>query len=258
VRETADIGVDYTIQYAFFHDDSPEHRKSSTQTRRAYLSRAMPADTNLSVLDVGCGWGFALSALREMGYLDVRGIDLDDGQVQRCNAHGLRAERVSDSRSYLANHIEAFDVVVMFDLLEHVPQDQQIPFLLAVYKSLRPGGRAILTLPNASHPLAMRWLYDDHTHVCSFTEHSLRFVLLNAKFERVWIEPRQPPRRPSLRLWNPGARRDLLRYLLMQLWRQFLQAEMPWQDLTNISLELNLFCIAHKQTATKKEANGVA
>jgi 2-polyprenyl-3-methyl-5-hydroxy-6-metoxy-1,4-benzoquinol methylase len=258
VREPAEIGADYTIQYAFFHDDSPEHRESLTQTHRAWLSRAMPAHTNLSVLDIGCGWGFTLSALQEMGYHDVRGIDLDDGQVQRCNAHGLRAERVSDSHSYLASHIEAFDVVVMFDLLEHVAQDRQISLLQAVYESLRPGGRAILTVPNASHPLAMRWRYIDHTHVCSFTEHSLRFVLLNAKFERVWIEPRQPPRRPSLRLWNSAARRDLLRYILMQLWRQFLQAEMPWEDLKNLPLELNLFSIAHKHAATKKEANGIA
>jgi 2-polyprenyl-3-methyl-5-hydroxy-6-metoxy-1,4-benzoquinol methylase len=248
-QKPGDSGMDYSIHYGFFHDDSPSHRKALTQAHRAWLSNAMPENTSASVLDIGCGWGFTLSALNEMGYRDSRGIDLDEGQARKCQAYGLTVERVSDSASYLAAHLEAFDVVIMFDLLEHLAIGQQIPFLRAVYKSLRPAGRAILTVPNASHPLAMRWRYIDHTHACSFTEHSLRFVLLNGGFDRVWIEPASTQRRPSLRLWKLSARQELLRRAMKSLWRRFLQAEMPWEHLDNLSLELNLFCIAYKQPA---------
>jgi len=242
-----DYGMDYSIHYGFFYDDSQDHRKALIQTHRAWLSNAMPEDMSASVLDIGCGWGFTLSTLSKMGYRDSRGIDLDEGQARKCQAYGLRVERVSDSALYLAAHLEAFDVVIMFDLLEHVPVGEQIPFLSAVYKSLRPAGRAILTVPNASHSLATRWRYIDHTHACSFTEHSLRLVLLNAGFEGVWIEPARPMPRPSLRLCKRRARQDLFRRAVIGVWRRFLQIEIPSEHLDNLSLELNLFCIAHKQ-----------
>jgi 2-polyprenyl-3-methyl-5-hydroxy-6-metoxy-1,4-benzoquinol methylase len=247
-RKLDESGIDYSIQYGFFHDDSPNHRKAVTRAHRTWLSNAMPKDTSVSVLDIGCGWGFTLSALDEMGYRDSRGIDLDERQAKKCQAYGLRVERVSDSVSYLAAHLDAFDVVIMIDLLEHLATGEQIPFLKAVYKSLRPAGRAILTVPNASHPLAMRWLYNDSTHACSFTEHSLRFVLLNGGFNRVWIEPARTERRPSLRLWRRSARHDLIRQGIMRLWRRFLQAEMPWENLETQSLELNMFCVAYKDS----------
>jgi SAM-dependent methyltransferase len=46
---------------------------------------------------------------------------------------------------------DAFDCVVSIDVLEHLRQDQ--PFLRELKRILRPGGKAVVTVPNGDHRL---------------------------------------------------------------------------------------------------------
>ena len=161
--------------------------------------------------------GFTVLALRDLGFGDCRGIDIDRGQIEACWRLGVDAERVSDSIVYLRDRPDQFQVITLLDVLEHVPVARQVEMMQAVHTALAPGGRVIFQVPNASSPLAARWRYVDHTHFCSFTEHSLRFVLRNGGFDDITVQGYQPIRRPSLRIWRSDVAAPQLECLMLAL-----------------------------------------
>jgi SAM-dependent methyltransferase len=222
--------LDYTIYYRAWHDESPEHAGRMAKYFTNVLSPHLNGSESKPAIDIGCGMGFAMLALQQMGYVDVRGIDLDSGQIAVAKAHGLHAEQVSDAAAYLQEHPATFGTILLLDVLEHVPVAEQVSLLRAIHSALIPGGRLIVQVPNANAILASRWRYNDYTHHSSFTEHSLRFVLLNAGFTGVEIavNPRSP--RPSLRLWKRPTRHEFLpglrRYLIDLVWRSVLKNEL--------------------------------
>ncbi len=93
----------------------------------------------LSVLDVGCGGGLLAEPLRRMGFA-VTGIDAGDKNIAVAKIHaeqvGLRINYRVATPEQLAG--ERFDVVLIMEILEHVPD--VAAFLGAVAPLVRPGG----------------------------------------------------------------------------------------------------------------------
>jgi SAM-dependent methyltransferase len=242
-----DQDIDYSIYYREFHDDSEEHAKSMSLYLQNLLRPFLPEPGEFRVLDIGCGMGFALQAMRDAGFGDVYGIDISAEQVAACKGKGLPVELVCDSAGFLRKHHGVFDIVLLMDVLEHLPVPDQIPFLRSIHYAMSDKARLIITVPNASSPLSGRWRYNDHTHHCSFTEHSLHFVLANAGFSKIEILSEPLPQRPSLRLWRAGARAQFRKSLVRYLWGQLLAAELgDFEKADRIPMDLNLHCCAFR------------
>lgn len=239
-------GYDYSIYYRRFHDESEEHARRMEHHFAALLNDVLPEERSAPILDVGCGFGFALRALKSMGYADIRGLDMSAEQARRCASAGFRVDVCDDTKAWLLAHRAAFECVVLLDVLEHVPRAEQIDFLRAIHVSLRPGGRLILTTPNASAILSPRWMYNDYTHHSSFTEHSLHFVLESAQFERVRLDSSKGIGRFPRRLWRRSAWPAVRRWIVRWCWLQVFKAELPWERIDEISFELNLKAVAYK------------
>jgi len=194
--------------------------------------------------------GFAMAALGRAGFKTVKGVDIDASQVAACRRRHLDVEQITDLEAYLAKHTGEFGLVLMMDVLEHIPFASQVDVLRAIHAAMRPGGRLIIQVPNANSILASRHLYIDFTHVNSFTEHSIRFALNNARFSKVDVpalENRLP--RPSLKPWKLFAKSNrwyLKRWLVRSAWRLVLEAEYLGEDVSAIPLSLNLMAIADK------------
>lgn len=181
--------IDYSRHYRNWHTDSAEHIKKMDRLYSQIIADHFPADKNASILDVGCGMGFLLLSLRNAGYGTLTGIDTDEEQVRSCQEKKLNVSLVQDSINYLNNSLSKFDIITAFDVLEHIPPSEQISFLKAINNALTPGGLVILTVPNANSVLASRNRYIDYTHHVLFTEVSLDFVLYNAGFKEINIQP---------------------------------------------------------------------
>jgi SAM-dependent methyltransferase len=147
-----------------------------------------------SILDIGCGMGFALLALKRMGFVNLYGIERDMSQYEFSLKNGLQVILTDDTKKYLGDYPQNYDVVLLFDVLEHIPVGDQINFLRAIYSTLRPGGKLILQVPNACSPFGLYYRYIDYTHYSSFTSISLCFVCLNAGFDAVSIDSGRPAR----------------------------------------------------------------
>ena len=68
-----------------------------------------------------------------------------------------------------ANETKTFGLIAMLDILEHFTRAELFPLLEAVVARLEPGGKLIVSVPNADSPQASRAVYADITHEIAFT-----------------------------------------------------------------------------------------
>lgn len=150
---------------------------------RRLVRQHFPADRNAAILDLGCGHGALIHFARELGYLNLRGIDGSPEQVAVARQLGIEGVEEHDLRSALAAQAEAsLDSVIAFDVIEHFTRDELLPFVDAVARVLKPSGSWIIHAPNAESPFFGAIRYGDLTHELAFTRESLSQLLLSSGF----------------------------------------------------------------------------
>lgn len=237
---------DYSLHYERFHDGSPEHTLRMAAWIGSLLGPHLPEDKDAPLIDVGCGYGFALTALRSLGYRNIRGVEVSAQQAERCRRSGFDVEVTDDTEAWLQAHRESFAFVVLMDVLEHVRVSDQIRFCRSIHNALRPGGRVFVTTPNANSWLATRWRYIDYTHHSSFTEHSLHFALRNAGFYEIALDNSKGLGPMPKTLWRREGRERFRKWCVRWLLLQIFRAELPSENMRSISFELNLQALATK------------
>lgn len=97
------------------------------------------------LLDLGCATGDFLAVMRSYAGWRVRGLEPHAGAARQARErYGLRVdEGGAETLPYAPG---SFDVVTMWDVLEHVRDP--IRTLRRVYEILRPAGLVVLSLPN--------------------------------------------------------------------------------------------------------------
>ncbi len=250
------IELDYGHYYTRWNPDTPEHYVRMTAKYRELLGPYWPKDRAAQILEIGCGMGFALNACKEAGFVHACGIDADVSQVAASQRKGLAVTRVDDSTAYLSDFTDHYDMVLAFDLIEHLPLDKQITLCAAIHGALKPGGILMATVPNANSSLAARFRYNDLTHHTSFTEVSLEFLLYTCGFRTMTIgaaeeRPRVPkPKRLFgswfMRSWYWRAMRYWLLYSLVRGFRRLECVVELGAEGRSIPLSLNLLCVAKK------------
>ncbi len=98
------------------------------------------------VLDIGCGDGALLAALRDNKGVDARGMELDPGNVAECVARGLSVIQ-GDADSDLADYPDAaFDYAILSQTLQTTMRPD-----LVLGELLRVGRKAFVSFPNFAH-----------------------------------------------------------------------------------------------------------
>ncbi|HEX2861967.1 MAG TPA: class I SAM-dependent methyltransferase [Lacunisphaera sp.] len=240
---------DYAQHYARFHPDTPEHDANLRALLRRWLEPHLPADRGIVILDVGCGRGYALAFLRDLGYTALTGVDSDPGQVEFARSRNLPVTLVENTPELLRAHAARYDLILLMDVLEHIPVAQQTEFLSAVTGALRPGGKIIVTVPNASSPLGSYWRYVDLTHRIAFTIYSLHHALTLAGLAVDRIESVEFIARPRFLFWlpTPRAMRWWLLCLMRGRWRLTYLAELGWEQGWGTPLGPNLLAVAGRE-----------
>jgi SAM-dependent methyltransferase len=241
--------MDYSAHYARFHPDTAAHDTSLDAILSRWLLPRLPAARASSILDVGCGRGYALRLLRSLGYSDLSGVDIDAGQVGFAQSLGLPVERVGDATEFLEARTARYDVVLLMDVLEHLAPAGQAGMLSRIRAALRPGGRLICTVPNAASPVASYVRHVDSTHQTSFTVESLHFALSQSELRVEQIVGAEFFFRPRFLFWLPSRR--TLQWLLLCLvrarWRLIYLAELGFAGGWKVPLAPNLIALAFRQ-----------
>jgi 2-polyprenyl-3-methyl-5-hydroxy-6-metoxy-1,4-benzoquinol methylase len=109
------------------------------------------------LLDVGAGPGFLVSAATKRGW-DAVGLDLNEWASQHAREELGVEVRVGDLSDRPFGD-ERFDAVTMMDVVEHVPDPDEL--LARAAELVRPGGAIALLTPDAGSPvsrvLGRRW-----------------------------------------------------------------------------------------------------
>ena len=171
------------------------------------------------VLDVGCAGGYLAAALREERGASVLGVEPDPVAAEAARRRGVEVVTGAvDDPAVLAGLRGPFDAVVCGDVLEHVVDPWAS--LAAVAGLLRPGGRAVVSLPNAAHWTVRRALLrgrfprEDHglfdrTHLRWFTREDARALVTGAGLEIVGERFTEAPLPLEAHVALPGRLRSL-------------------------------------------------
>jgi len=238
--------IDYSIYYSRFHDDSEKHAEEMADWTKSILEAVVPEDPEAEILDIGCGFGFALRALKKLGFNNITGVESSQNQAKRCLKAGFNVHVTENTIDWLKHNSDKYSFVLLLDVLEHISVSSQIDFLRAVHGTLKPGGKLFLTVPNANAILSNRWLHNDFTHYSSFTEHSLFFVLKNSGFTSIQIDAEKGLGKFPKDIWRRSTWPLVRKWIVRWCWLQVFKAELPWEKINNISFELNLKATAKK------------
>lgn len=188
--------------------------KSSHEGFQREYSDILPSNKNASILDVGCGMGHFVSYLRHKGFQNVRGVDHSVEQVECCLSAGLPVAKIDDVFEYLKLHKNAFDLIMMSDVLEHFDKNEVMLVLEDLRGALRVGGALVLRVPNMSSIYGLHGRYLDFTHEVGFTESSLNQVLMCTGFALIRIRDNKIPFGFSPKRFT--------RWMLFWMWRKVL------------------------------------
>ena len=140
--EIASRWWDASSEFKPLHDINP--------LRLEYINANAPLQGR-TVLDVGCGGGILSESMAKSG-ANVTGIDLSEPALEVAKLHAMEAgvENLSyeccSTEDYAERHAGTFDIVTCMELLEHVPEPDQV--ISACQRLLKPGGAAFFSTLN--------------------------------------------------------------------------------------------------------------
>jgi SAM-dependent methyltransferase len=123
-----------------------------------------------SFLEIGCGTGYVLAAV-EKAFPDTRlsGSEVYSVGLSYAVQRGSRCSFLQMDARKIPFRAE-FDVIGVFDVLEHIDDDETA--LREMHKALKPGGFALITVPQ--HKFLWSHLDDYSKHVRRYSRTGLR------------------------------------------------------------------------------------
>jgi SAM-dependent methyltransferase len=102
---------------ATYYDDVEQLVARSAPVLAASIIKAFNARR---VIDVGCGTGALLGALRDRG-CSCFGLEYSDAGLERCRSRGLEVRKFDLEQESLEKQIGTFDLAISMEVAEHLP-----------------------------------------------------------------------------------------------------------------------------------------
>lgn len=138
----------------------------------------LPEKEYRSILDVGAGTGSDIEVIGKFGHIHV--LDIDQEALQLIN-NACVVEKTFGSATVMPYSKDSFDVIVAFDVLEHIDDDSAV--VKEMYRVLKPGGFIVVTVP------AYQMLFSAHDkalgHVRRYNKKMLRALFADAEEKKM-------------------------------------------------------------------------
>ena len=128
-----------------------------------YLQDVMNIDENTTVLEIGCAEAGNLLPFVDMG-CKTTGVDISCGRIELAEEF-YKDHKNRDRLTLICEDIykveslgEAFDLIVMRDVIEHIPNQEE--FMGFVKRFMKPDGKFFLAFPPWQNP------FGGHQQVC--------------------------------------------------------------------------------------------
>lgn len=133
--------VDFSILSKLYTKSKFTYEGEVSNLRTSYLRAIDPVLKKLSkkatIVEVGCGNGFMLEALRKKNYMNVIGVEPSSDAIAKAPSSIRKKIKRSMFTPALFKKASV-DFLFIFQTLDHIPKPQK--FLKDVYTVLKPGG----------------------------------------------------------------------------------------------------------------------
>lgn len=165
-----DLFLDKDRQYscAYFNDPGDTLEEAQIAKKRHIAAKLFLAEQDLSVLDIGCGWGgLALDIARDAG-AKVKGVTLSEEQIAVARDRAKKAGLAERCKFELIDYraIEGqFDRVVSVGMFEHVGVPYYDAFFAKVRDLMKDDGVAVIHTigrsdgPAATNPWIAKYIF---------------------------------------------------------------------------------------------------
>ncbi len=161
--------LDKDMQYscAYFHNPNISLEQAQ-KDKKEHIIRKLQIDKNMSVLDIGCGWGgMAIDIAKSTG-AKVKGITLSENQFktasERAQKEGL-SDKVTFALQDYRNETEKYDRIVSVGMFEHVGVKYFKTYLSKANDILKENGVFLLHTigqrgkPTATSPWIRKYIF---------------------------------------------------------------------------------------------------
>ena len=135
-------------------ESDPWFRYNNTRYRLNHALNLLRRSAKGRVVDLGCGAGYSLLPLKNLGFADVIGVDISDAmvaQARRVLADADNPENISilqgDVRSLDMIPDQSVDACMALGVIEYLNDDDSL--MSEIRRILKPGGLAVIQTRNA-------------------------------------------------------------------------------------------------------------
>ncbi|MDP3963535.1 MAG: class I SAM-dependent methyltransferase [bacterium] len=226
--------------YANYDEDKEPMRKTFLNILGLLKGYAGGTQT---LLDVGAATGYFVALARQNGW-DASGIELSSHAVEIAHKKNIPVTQGALVSAALGG---SYDVVTLWDVIEHVPDPDQN--LDVVFRLLKPGGVAAFITPKAdawwARLMGPRWhLLVPPEHLACFTTSAMRIMLARHGLDVVGV------RSVAKRFTLPYILHTAANWLSVPMLRSAANAakKWPWAGTAAIPLNFhdNMLVIAQK------------
>lgn len=185
------------LGYGRDYFESGKYGYIAEKTDKIWINRlndiAKRGYTNGRLLDIGCGYGYFLNICES--HFEIYGIEISNYAIKHARKQ-LKSNNIilTDIQEGLPFRDDFFDVITMFDVLEHIKKYKRV--LIEIFRTLKQGGLLVITTPN-QWSLDCRlfgqnyWFNRDETHITIFNPISLESALKEIGFEEIEMKTTQ-------------------------------------------------------------------
>ena len=134
------------------------------------LKKKFKLGKDLNVLEIGFGNGAFLGFSKSVGW-NISGVELIPALFDSAVKNGYKA--FHSIHDIPINN--KYDLIVAFDVIEHIEEDQLLSFLEKIRNFLYPNGNLIIRVPNGSSPFGLSNQHGDITHHSVITENKMDY-----------------------------------------------------------------------------------
>lgn len=141
------------------------------------------------LVDVGCSFGWLEKEILKLVPKRIIGIDPEKNALAFARRNVQKAEFIEGSASNIPLSDSVADVVILYDVIEHVPENKESLALEEISRILKKGGTLLFSTPNAnfwSNLFDIAW-YFGHRH---YKVENMTKLLQNAGFKIIQKETR--------------------------------------------------------------------
>jgi len=142
MSDNEQFNLDY---YKKYYKSSIFHRRGDQPfLYRFWIRYIRKLKENGRLLDIGCGEGYFLKRIQQ--YFDAFGSDISQEGIYNAKTIADKTHFVNTDASHLPYKSDTFDIIVAFDLIEHLRYPAM--FIKEAFRTIRTGGILIIKTPN--------------------------------------------------------------------------------------------------------------